>query len=104
MVTETPLPPKLPFQKAVAVKNTDETPLPKITASGRGAVAEKILELAFENDVRVRQDSDLTSLLEQFEVDSPVPLEALGAVTEILRYVYRLNGRLAEQQKTMGDR
>ena len=65
---------------------------PEITAAGRGAFAEKILQIAFENDIKVRTDADLAELLAEMELDCPVPTEALMAVAEILSYVYRANG------------
>ena len=64
--------------------------IPHVTAVGFGKNAEKILELAFANDVKVRQDKDLTAILAAMEVGSPVPLEALAAVSEILAYLYRV--------------
>jgi flagellar biosynthesis protein len=65
---------------------------PKITAKGRGAVAEQILQIAFDRGIKVRSDADLAEILEAVEVDSIVPLEALAAVAEILSYVYRAQG------------
>lgn len=65
---------------------------PKVVASGRGAVARQILEIAFANDVKVREDADLAELLSHVGVDSEIPLEAFAAVAEILAYVYRANG------------
>ncbi len=67
--------------------------LPRITAAGRGNIAEKILQLAFDNGIRVREDSDLSEMLAQIELDSPIPSEAFMAVAEILSYVYRANGQ-----------
>ena len=66
---------------------------PLITAAGRGTMAEKILELAFENGIKVREDSDLADMLAKIEIDSPIPSEAFLAVAEILSYVYRANGQ-----------
>lgn len=80
--------------KAVAVKQQDEDALPRITATGRGKLAEQILDIAFASDVKVRQDEALVDILDTYELDSPVPLEALGAVSEILRYVYAANQKL----------
>ncbi len=78
---------------AVAVEGGDNPDdKPKITAAARGALAEKILQIAFENDIKVRKDTDLAEMLAEFELDSPVPTEALMAVAEILSYVYRANG------------
>jgi len=66
--------------------------LPRVTASGAGAVAEQILAAAFAAGVKVREDADLAEILAAVEVDSEIPLEALAAVAEILSYVYRANG------------
>ena len=62
---------------------------PKVVASGRGAVAEQILQIAFERGVKVRQDSDLAEILAAVEVESEIPLAALAGVAEILRYLYQ---------------
>lgn len=67
---------------------------PVVTASGRGAVAEQILELAFAHGVKVRTDPDLAEVLAAVELDTVIPVEAFVAVAEILAYVYRANNRL----------
>ncbi len=78
--------------KAVAIESGDNADsVPIIVASGRGLVAEQIISLAFANGVRVREDADLVELLSLIEVESPIPLEAFAAVSEILAYVYRAN-------------
>ena len=71
---------------------------PKVAASGRGALAEKILELAFANGVPVREDADLAELLATVDLDCEIPTEALIAVAEVLSYLYRLNGRFGDTQ------
>jgi flagellar biosynthesis protein len=81
-------------QTAVALKDgTDKGEVPVITAAGRGKIAEKILELAFANGIKVREDSALAEMLAKIELDSPIPSEAFMAVAEILSYVYRANGQ-----------
>ncbi|WP_189994426.1 EscU/YscU/HrcU family type III secretion system export apparatus switch protein [Thalassobaculum fulvum] len=67
---------------------------PTVVAKGYGAVAEQILRLAFDNDVKVRTDPDLAQILEVVEVDCEIPVQAFAAVAEILTYVYRMNGTL----------
>lgn len=64
----------------------------RVTAAGHGAVAEQILAIAFDRGIPVRQDADLAELLAALDIDSPIPLEALAAVSEILLYLY-LAGR-----------
>ena len=68
---------------------------PKVVASGKGKLARRILEMAFESGVRVREDADLAQLLSAVDVDSIIPLEAFMAVAEILAYVYQANHRAA---------
>lgn len=74
--------------------------LPRVTATGTGAVAEQILAAAFAAGVKVREDADLAEILAAVEVDSEIPLEALAAVAEILSYVYRANGAEAKASET----
>lgn len=83
--------------KAIAIKGEDtEGSVPTITAKGEGELAERILDIAFAEGVKVRQDKDLTELLDAFDVESPVPLEALHTVTLILERVYAENRKLSE--------
>lgn len=80
-------------QTAVALKGGEnDDALPLITAAGRGKLAEQILQIAYENGIKVRSDADLAEILAKIELESPIPSEAFLAVTEILSYVYRANG------------
>ncbi len=86
---------KIPNKKtAIALEGSEGgKKVPRIAAAGRGELAERILNLAFENNIKVREDADLTELLASIEIDSPIPSEAFMAVGEILSYVYRANGQ-----------
>lgn len=91
-------------QVAVAIEDArlaDE--LPRITAAGRGKIAEQILQLAFEHGIKVREDAALAEMLAKIELDSPVPSEAFLAVAEILSYVYRANGEPNPFDAVLGD-
>jgi len=83
-------------QEPIAVALEQGDGMPVVRASGRGQLAEQILALAFENGVKVREDSDLATLLSAVDIDSPIPLEAFAAVAEILTYIYRANGATLE--------
>ncbi|PWC85827.1 flagellar protein FhlB [Azospirillum sp. TSH100] len=86
---------------AVALKYALGTEtLPRIVATGRGTVAEQILEVAFANGVKVREDADLVEILSAIEVDSDIPVEAIAAVAEILAHVYRANGTLPPEPRS----
>ena len=69
---------------------------PRVAATGKGAVAEQILQIAFERGIPVREDADLAQILSTLEVDSVIPVDALAAVAEILSYLYRLNGKVLD--------
>jgi len=85
---------KSPRQTAVAISDSTENgDLPIITAAGRGKIAEQILQIALENDIKIRTDADLAEILAQIELESPIPSEAFMAVAEVLSYVYRANGQ-----------
>lgn len=83
-----------PDRTAVAIqyKPDDAESAPKVIASGRGWVAETILEMAFAHGIRVREDADLAEILAAVDLDEEIPVEAFIAVAEILRYVYAANG------------
>ena len=76
---------------ALAHDLVDNRP-PKMVAGGRGRIAEQILEIAFAEGVRVREDPDLAEMLAAVDLESEIPVEAFIAVAEILRYVYAANG------------
>ncbi|MEK9672918.1 MAG: EscU/YscU/HrcU family type III secretion system export apparatus switch protein [Rhodospirillaceae bacterium] len=73
---------------------------PKVVAGGRGRVAEQILQIAFAQGIKVREDADLAQLLSAVDVEEDIPTEALTAVAEILIYLYRANGAEDMSEKT----
>lgn len=68
-----------------------EDEAPRVVATGRGYVAETILQIAFASGVKVREDADLAEILAAVDIDSMIPVEAFSAVAEILSYIYRAN-------------
>ena len=79
---------------AVALHQAKEADrAPKVVAAGRGNTAEQILEIAFAQGIKVREDADLAQLLSAVDEDSEIPLDAFAAVAEILVYLYRANGK-----------
>ena len=87
-----------PRPKAIAITGNKGTTPSRIVAKGEGELAEKILDFAFAEGIKVRQDKDLTELLGAFEVESPIPLEALNAVSLILERVYAENNKLQDEK------
>ena len=93
--------PPVPETVAVALDYDPQTAsdAPHVIAKGKGYVAERILEIAFEKGIRVREDADLTQILAAVDVDSEIPFEAYLAVAEILAYVYKTNNQLPPTAK-----
>ena len=98
----TPVPDPAKSSIAVAIEHRPTGPgsLPKIVASGRGSIADKILEIAFAEGVRVREDADLAEMLAAADIDTEIPVEAFIAVAEILRYVYAANNSTTPEECT----
>ena len=91
------------ISKAVAIEyERGKEEAPKVTASGSGAIAEQIMQIAFDRGIKVRQDAELVEILSLIEVDSPIPLEAFAAVAEILAHVYAANA--TAKQRAMAGR
>ena len=72
----------------------DEGQVPRVTAKGRGAVAEKILTTAREHDVYVEENPLLAEALSHVELDDEIPEELYLAVAQVIGYVLRASGRL----------
>ncbi|MDD9911520.1 MAG: EscU/YscU/HrcU family type III secretion system export apparatus switch protein [Alphaproteobacteria bacterium] len=82
--------------KAAALSyDQDKDAAPKLTAKGKGKVAESILAVAREHDIPIHQDADLMEVLETVEVDQEVPLEVYAIVAEIFSYIYKVNQQKA---------
>ncbi len=98
-------------QKAVALSYDDQgAPAPIVVASGMGYLAEKIVEVARENNIPIYEDNSLATMLTQLELGAQVPSELYQAIVDI--YVYFLNfkpggivSELAseEQEKTKNE-
>ena len=64
---------------------------PRVIAKGRGQVAEKIMALAREHGIPMREDPELVQMLTQIDLDQAIPPSLYQIVAELLAFVYRLN-------------
>lgn len=85
---------RTPVAVAIGAEGSGPDSLSKVIASGRGKLAEQILEMAFAKGIKVREDADLAELLVKLDLDTPIPSEAIVAVAEILAKVYEANARM----------
>jgi len=64
---------------------------PKIIASGKGLIAEKILEKAKEKKIPVYEDEHLADTLVNLKVGSEIPAELYEVVAEVLAFISRVD-------------
>ncbi|MBQ7588621.1 MAG: EscU/YscU/HrcU family type III secretion system export apparatus switch protein [Lachnospiraceae bacterium] len=74
-------------RQAIAIEYDPGDMAPKVIATGKGALADKIIEKAKEADVPLHQDSKLASTLSKLEIGDYIPPELYEVVAEILVFV-----------------
>lgn len=84
-----------PTHYAVAIKyDKDVAQAPIVVAKGADYLAQKIKEIARDNDVEIVENKPLARMLyANVNVDDQIPPELYSAVAEVLAYVYHLQGR-----------
>jgi len=84
-------------RKAVALKyEADKDTAPKVVAKGRGFIAQKIIELARQHGVPLKEDEALVEVLSKLDLYEEIPVELYKAVAEILVFVYQIKGRIGK--------
>jgi flagellar biosynthesis protein len=87
-------------KSAVSLRyETKSNKAPVVTAKGRGAIAEKIIALAKENNIPIKEDPDLVHLLSQVNLNKEIPAELYQVVAELLSFVYKLNDKYSSKLK-----
>lgn len=76
---------------AIALRYEAGGDAPRVTASGRGAIARQMLQVADEHGVAVRHDRALAEVLAPLEIGSVIPVAAFAAVAEIIAQLYRVD-------------
>ncbi len=84
-------------KQAIALAYDPSEDAPKVIASGKGILAEKIIEKAKESDVPVHRDDKLADTLSRLDIGDMIPPELYEVVAEILVFVDamdKLKGKL----------
>lgn len=71
----------------------EEDKAPKVIASGRGEIAQKIIEIAHNHGVPIYEDPEVVEILAQLEVGMEIPPDLYEVIAEILAFVYSLDKR-----------
>jgi flagellar biosynthetic protein FlhB len=82
-----------PTHLAIALKFERNMPAPVVVAKGAGRIAERIREIATQNDIPIVEQKPLArTIYKTVEINQSIPAELYHAVAEVLAYVYRLKG------------
>lgn len=86
------------IKKATALSYTPhQDRAPKIVASGKGIIAEKIIEKAKEEKIPVIENPELASELSLHKRGSEIPEELYEVVAEILAFVSRVDAKAGKK-------
>jgi flagellar biosynthesis protein len=81
-------------RKAAALRyDSERDSAPKIVAKGSGKVAEKIIEIARQYNIPIKDDPELVEILSTLDIYQEIPPELYKAVAEILAFIYRMTNR-----------
>jgi flagellar biosynthesis protein len=76
------------IKKASALSyNPGENKAPKVIASGKGEIANKIIEKAKEAKIPVYEDAHLAESLSHLALGSEIPSELYEVVAEVLSFI-----------------
>lgn len=87
------------IKQAIALEYNPEEDAPKVIASGRGLVAERMIEKAKESDIPIHRDDKLADTLSKLEIGEMIPPELYEVVAEILIFVDsmdKIKGKLSK--------
>jgi len=81
-----------PLASAVALHYNGKD-APRVSAKGKGLVAETIIELAKQHRIPLHEDPDLLALLSRLELGDEIPRSLYVAVAEVLSFAYMMSGK-----------
>lgn len=87
--------PDRPPPRRAAALSYGGTGAPRVVATGRGLIAERILQEAAAAGVPIREDRALVAALGALELEREIPEALYAAVAEALAWAYALDARAA---------
>lgn len=74
-------------KKAVALKYPEGAAAPFVTVTAKGELAQKVLEVAEENDIAIVKNEELTEFLSVQEIGTCVPETVWPVLAKIFAFV-----------------
>ncbi len=87
------------IKQAIALEYDPSEEAPRVIASGKGVLAERILEKAKEEKVPIHKDDRLADTLSRLEIGEMIPPELYEVVAEILVFVDQMDRIRAKMKK-----
>ena len=91
-----------PPRIAVALEY-DGASAPRVTAKGRGELAQRIVDTAREHDVAVEENAILAEALSAVELDDHIPEELYRAAAQVIAFVLSLRGEMRPRRRESGQ-
>jgi len=88
-----------PRKRATALRYEQGERAPRVTATGVGLVADRILAAAREAGIPVRHDAALAEALGALDLGDDVPQALWTAVAETLAWAYRLDAKASARRR-----
>lgn len=86
-------------QAAALTYHAGDHVAPKVSAKGKGLVAENIIKKAKENDIPILEDPSLIELLSQLNINETIPEQLYEAVAEVFAFIYNIDQEVETLEK-----
>ncbi|MDH5518775.1 MAG: EscU/YscU/HrcU family type III secretion system export apparatus switch protein [Gammaproteobacteria bacterium] len=74
----------------------DQQKAPVVKATGSGELAERIIEIAKENNIYLQEDEGLIEILAELELGDEIPEQLYKAVAEVIAFAYIIKGKFPQ--------
>ncbi|WP_439491822.1 EscU/YscU/HrcU family type III secretion system export apparatus switch protein [Bosea sp. (in: a-proteobacteria)] len=104
-MTSPPVPPPArPSSRQIAIAlEYDGQNAPRVTAKGRGELAERIIETGREHGVAIEENAVLAQALSAVELDDQIPEELYRATAQVIAFVLSLRGEVGRHRREGGS-
>jgi len=80
------------MKKAASLKYDEKTSnAPKLTAYGKGVIANNIIDIAKQHNIPIKKDEDMLEMLSVIEINDEIPTELYEAVAEVFSFIYGIS-------------
>ena len=93
---------KAPLREAVALEYSPEQNAPKIIASGKGLIAERMISEADSHWIPVHKDPELVRALNALRIGDEIPRELYAVVAQVLIHVGSVDMRKGNESRFSG--